>query len=227
MSLSNRARGMNSDRLFASLHLRGCGVAAFGLAAAMLGSSLGGGPASAQAPEPVPAERPRVASPAECEGKAALYTAGKIQVWVTRKGSMREDNPLRPLSPETLTVLQVAVNGRLASAVGRNFDQMRQGDAPNRLQEASGYPIVWDENAQSFPTSFRVVAEDGRLRLGPLVFQSCGDAPAAVAEKPRPPRATSRSAGEGRRGDSGGNRPGLPQGAIPSNGSGGLSLPQP
>ncbi len=173
-----------------------------------------------------PAER---ISPDSCLPRAAVYAAGSIRVWVTRIGTMLEDNPLRPLSRERLLVLQVVVNGRSATAYGPNFDQMRQGGSPARLEEASGSRIDWKAGARELPASFRVVAEDGRPLLGPLAFQSCGDAPAVAAEKPA--QARRRPSEEGRRapdGSGGGNRPGLPQGAIPSGGGGGgLSLPPP
>jgi hypothetical protein len=186
-------------------------------------------PAMAQAPGPAPLDPRPAGQASECGGKAALYAAGKVQVWVTRRGTLQEDNPLRPLSPATLTVLQVVVNGRSATAFGPDFEHMRQGGAPARLAEAAGHPITWDSGPQNCPAAFRVVAEDGRVLLGPLTFQSCGDAPAAAAEAPvRASRPRARPAGEGRRNEGeAGDRPGLPQGAIPSGGKGGLSLPQP
>ena len=174
-----------------------------------------------------PSVPPGPNSLSECGARAALYTAGNVRVWVLRRGTMQDNNPLRPMSRDQLIVLQVVVNGRSATAFGPTFDTLRQGGAPARLEEASGYPITWDSNSQGRPDSFRIVAEDGRVLLGPLNFGSCGDAPAAAVERPgraqqRPERA------EGRRSPSGDtNRPGLPQGAIPSGGTGGLSLPQP
>ena len=183
-------------------------------------------PAAAQNMELRPTVSGTAGSTSECGSKAALYSAGKIQVWVTRKGTMREDNPLRPLSSTELNVLQVVVNGRSATAFGVDFDNMRQGGAPARLEEASGHPIAWEVGSQGFPASFRVVSEDGRVLVGPLAFESCGDPPAFTAEKPgrTPPRAGSR---ERQRGEDAPNRPGLPQGAIPSGKGGGLALPQP
>jgi hypothetical protein len=200
-------------------------IALFALASLLAASH----PTLAQTPGAAPlGPRPPSHAP-ECGGKAALYTAGKVQVWVTRRGTVQEDNPLRPLSPATLTVLQVVVNGRSATAFGPDFEHMRQGGTPARLAEAAGHPIAWDGGPQAFPAAFRVVSEDGRVLLGPLAFQSCGDAPAAAAEVPvRASRPQARPAGEGRRNErEGGDRPGLPKGAIPSDGKGGLSLPQP
>ncbi|NNM72296.1 hypothetical protein [Enterovirga aerilata] len=198
------------------LRIASLALAATTIAAAALGQSLELRPT-------VPAE-PR--SPAECGPRAALYGAGKVRVWVLRKGTLREENPLRPLSPETLTVLQVVVNGRSATAFGPNFEEMRQGGAPARLEEASGSSIAWESGKENLPASFRVVSEDGRVLLGPLTFQSCADAPAVAAEKPA--SRTRSGGGEARRpARDAESRPGLPQGAIPSDGGGGLSLPQP
>ncbi len=171
-------------------------------------------------------------SPSECEGRASQYGAGGIRVWVVRQGIVEQDNPLRPLTRDRLTVLQVVVNGRSATAFGPDLQNMRQGGAPARLQEEIGQPIHWLSGSPP-PDAFRIVAEDGRVLLGPLAFEGCGEAPAVAAEKPAPaktrqggaenPPPATRSAPSG----AGGNRPGLPQGAIPSGGRGGLSLPQP
>ena len=166
-------------------------------------------------------------SPSECGTKAARYVAGKLAVWVTRTGTLQEDNPLRPLSRDTLLVLQVVANGRSATAFGPDFENMRQGGPPATLEAANGRPVAWEPDARGFPAQFRVVSEDGRVLLGPLTFEACEAAPAVAAEKPA--RAQPR-AGRGERGrepENGGSRPGLPQGAIPSGGKGGLSLPQP
>jgi len=182
--------------------------------------------ASAQEFELRPSVPPGPKSPSECGSRAAAYASGNVRIWVLRRGTMQEENPLRPLSRDQLIVLQVVVNGRSATAFGPSFDSMRQGGAPARLEEASGHRIAWDSGPQILPDNFRVVSEDGRVLLGPLSFDSCGDAPAVAAEKPA--RAQPKpERGEGRRPQGDGNRPGLPQGAIPSGGKGGLSLPQP
>ena len=193
----------------------------------LLGASAVVGAASAQEFELRPSVPPGPKTPSECGTRAAVYASGNVRIWVLRRGTMQEDNPLRPLSRDQLIVLQVVVNGRSATAFGPDFESMRQGGAPARLEEASGHWIAWDSGPQILPDSFRVVSEDGRVLLGPLSFETCGDTPTVAAEKPG--RAQPRAErGEGRRSPQGdGNRPGLPQGAIPSGGKGGLSLPQP
>ena len=166
------------------------------------------------------------ASPSACDGKAALYAAGGTRVLVTRHGRMREDNPLRPLSRDSTIVLQVVVNGRSATAFGPDFALMRQGGAASGLETASGYPILWQATLEGLPESFTIVAEDGRLLLGPLVFAACSEVPAVATEKSQPrPKSPSRE--QIRDPGPAANRPWLPQGAIPSGGKGGLSLPQP
>jgi hypothetical protein len=109
---------------------------------------------------------------------------------------------------------------------------MRQGGSPARLEEEIGQPISW-QSGSTAPEAFRIVAEDGRVLLGPLAFESCGDAPGGCCRETRGGQATQGTAEKGSSGARsapsgvGGNRPGLPQGAIPSGGRGGLSLPQP
>ena len=170
-----------------------------------------------------PGVSPRPRSAAECGSRAAVYAAGSVRIWVVRSGSILEDNPLRPLSPASLRVLQIVVNGRSATAMGPDFENLRQGGAPARIEEANGHPIAWESGLGNLPDRFRVVAEDGRVLLGPLTLQSCEEAPAVAAEKPLQPKRPARSSAP--RSDE--NRPGLPRGAIPSGGGGGLSLPQP
>ena len=175
---------------------------------------------------------PNPASPSECVARAAQYGAGAVRVWVVRQGVVEQDNPLRPLSRDRLTVLQVVVNGRSATAFGPDLQNMRQGGSPARLEEEIGQPISW-QSGSTAPESFRIVAEAGRVLFGPLAFESCGDAPAVAAEKPaaaKPRQGTAEKGSAGTRSapsGAGGSRPGLPQGAIPSGGRGGLSLPQP
>ena len=159
-------------------------------------------------------EEPRVPAPS-CGAEAGLYGSGGLKLWVTRRGTIEQENPLRPLSRETLLVLQVAVNGRLATAYGPDADHLRQGSAPARLEEASGHPVRWAPDGAELPASLRIVAEDGTVLLGPLAFQSCGPAPRAVpqaAAKPVPPPK---------------GRPNPPAASAPASGAPpGLSLPQ-
>ena len=160
-------------------------------------------------------------SPASCGTQARLYAAGGLRVWVTRQGTVEQDNPLRPLAPDKLLVLQVAVNGRLGTAFGPDFDNMRQAGSVQTLEQESGRPVRWSADGAAGPTTIRIVAEDGRVLLGPLAFRECGPAPRTSGPAPVPSaakigvparRATDTSAPD----QTSASRPGLPlpQGAI-------------
>lgn len=161
-------------------------------------------------------------SPVQCGTKAAQYRTASAKgpkLWVLRHGEMTRDNPLRPLTPERLVVLQVVVNGRLASAFGPDHDHLQQGGAVQDL-ERDGEPIRWAAGPDGLPPSLRVVAEDGRVLIDGLRFAECEAAPKARAVPPaaRAPSADApnRKAAEERSRP----RPGLPSGAME-----GLTLP--
>ena len=111
-----------------------------------------------------------------CQDRAALYSGDRgLRLWATRLGSMAPENPLRPISGNRLAVLQVTVNGRLATAYGPDFDHMQQGAAPKQLEAVVGTRIEWSGPGEPFPEAFRIVTADGTPVLGPLRFQECGD----------------------------------------------------
>lgn len=117
----------------------------------------------------------------DCGSREAVFGTGAQKVWVTRIGSALWHNPLRPLAPEPLRVVQVAVNGRGGSAFGTDFDHLQQGDPAATL--AGVEPVRWSAALGEVPAELRVVADDGRVLLGPLAFAGCGDAP-KVARAP-------------------------------------------
>lgn len=159
---------------------------------------------------------------ADCGPKAGLYVAAKgLRLWVTRRGEMGRENPLRPLSPERLVVLQVVVNGRTATAYGPDYETLQQGGAPRDLERDAADPIRWEPGADGLPPTLRVVGEDGAVLIDAMRFTECVEAPkarlAAPSRPPADPDKPSRRAAEERSRP----RPGLPQGAMD-----GLSLPQ-
>ncbi len=143
-------------------------------------------PAAAPTPEPVPPQASPVLPPSrECGTQAALYGAGAQKVWVTRIGTVSWRNPLRPMAPESLQVVQVAVNGRAGSAYGPDFETLQQGD-PAGLGGAD--PVRWAGALGDVPPTLRVIADDGRVLVGPLDFVSCGAAPKVARTSARPER---------------------------------------
>lgn len=189
------------------------GVRLCGGAVAILLSAL---PSAAQTNPPNPASTPTAEAGADCDTRAALYTAEKgFKLWVTRRGTMTQDNPLRPLSPEPKLVLEVAVNGRIATAHGADFAHLQRSGPPSQLEETSVGPIRWEPKMEGMPATMKVVADDGRVVLGPLRFVECGEAPKiAAATAKRPARKAPSQRGPA---PSSQAPPGLalPQGAIP------------
>lgn len=144
-----------------------------------------------------------------CSGRAAVFEDGKaFKLWLVRRGSLVVADPLRPLSSDPTLVLHIIVNGRVATAHGPDFTNLRRGGPPAKLEEESGEKIRWEGALEDLPSSLRIVAEDGRVVFERLAFSGCEDAPAVRA----PPSARPRAAGQTRP-----TKPpvALPQGAIP------------
>lgn len=147
---------------------------------------------AAEPPPPAPAQTPAPTFSANlpgltvaCEGKAALYDGGKdVAVWVTRTGLITIENPLRPLTPETIRVLQVVIGGKAATAYGPDLFALRRGGSPAALEATSGGPIRWDAAATPLPDTLNIVSETGQP-VAQLAFQSCGEAPAVPVAAPK------------------------------------------
>ena len=187
------------------------------------------GLAQAPAPAAVPdMPAPAAPKPSDCGPQAATYQAGKgPKLWVLRQGTMvLAENPLRPMSRDEAVVLDVVVNGRRATAFGPDLNHLRQGGSPKSVEHGGREPIRWAEGGVA-PAAIRVVAEDGRVLLGPMPFGGCEDAPAAKAVADKPAPAEQPAKGKRKRkeppagGESGGAPTHLPQGALD-----GLSLPK-
>lgn len=160
--------------------------------------------------------------PAACSGKAALFTSDRgTKLWVVRRGEMTmPENPLRPLSRDNAVVLQVVVNGRLATAVGTDYANLRQGGAVRDVEREGAEPVRWIEGFDGLPPALRVVAEDGSVLIGPMRFASCEDAPTAKAVAPVTPKAAAAASSRRKKQEAAPEPPGMPKGAID-----GLALP--
>lgn len=192
-----------------------------------------GSPALAQgAPAPVvPTPETFVpASPAPetqaCGAQAARYATEKgFALWVTRRGTMLQENPLRPLTPARFVILQVVVNGRLATAFGPDYARLQQGFSPGDLEKDGAAKISWVEGADELPPTIQVVGDDGGALFGPMRFVACGEAPKTkVAASPRPtPKPEPRPKGRNTAGGPDRDKvaPRMPEGALP-----GLSIPK-
>jgi hypothetical protein len=139
-------------------------------------------------PLAVPARAaPGDAAPACAAPQAAEFAGPKgFRLFVTRQGTMTWSNPLRPLSPETVQVLQVVIRNKLATAYGPDLSGLRRGPSPAALEAQNGATIQWAGSPDSLPPTLRIVADDGGQVLAELAFQACADAP-KVAE-PRAPK---------------------------------------
>ncbi|AWN35291.1 hypothetical protein [Methylobacterium radiodurans] len=119
-----------------------------------------------------------------CGAKAARFEGEKGgEVFVTRVGRAQVENPLRPLTPETTEVLQVAIGGKLATAYGPDLSALRRGGPPGAIEAQLGTAIRWQEGLPALPDPLTIVSEEGRpvARLG---FRECTEAPAVKAPPP-------------------------------------------
>lgn len=148
------------------------------LAALPAGLALSAGPARAAPEDAVPA----CAAP-----QAPEFAGGKgFRLWVTRQGTMTWNNPLRPLSPEALQVLQVVIRNKLATAYGPDLSGLRRGPSPAALEAQNGAPIRWSEALEGLPAALRILSEDDGQVLAELAFKACGDPPKVAMPKPAP-----------------------------------------
>lgn len=155
---------------------------------------------AAPAPEARPAEPLRAPAPAidrapldatfaapptiACGSQAARFEGEKgFEVFVTRVGRAQVENPLRPLTPETTEVLQVAIGGKLATAYGPDLSALRRGGPPGAIEAQLGTAIRWRETLPPLPDPLSIVSEDGRP-LARLGFRECTAAPAVKAPPP-------------------------------------------
>lgn len=132
-----------------------------------------------------------------CPAPQAPEFAGPkgFRLFVTRQGTMTWSNPLRPLSPETVQVLQVVIRNKLATAYGPDLSGLRRGPSPAALEAQNGATIQWAGSPDTLPPTLRIVADDGSQILAELAFQACGDTPKVAEPKaPKPVPAARKSA---------------------------------
>jgi hypothetical protein len=138
------------------------------------------GPAGPPGPATSPlAAGPPPAAPHDttCGARAALYTDEKGgAVWVTRKGQILHENPLRPLSKERVFVLEVMIAGKLATAYGPDASSLLRGGPPESVEKTFGEKIEWGNSDGAMPEHLQIVESAGEV-LARLRFKECGDAP--------------------------------------------------
>ncbi|AWN53799.1 hypothetical protein [Methylobacterium sp. 17Sr1-1] len=149
----------------------------------------------------VPLSLPARAAPGDaapaCPAPQVAEFAGPkgFRLFVTRQGTMTWSNPLRPLSPETVQVLQVVIRNRLATAYGPDLSGLRRGPSPAALEAQNGATIQWTGSPDTLPPTLRILADDGGQVLAELAFQACGDAPKVAEPKAPKPVPTARKGG--------------------------------
>jgi hypothetical protein len=134
------------------------------------------GPPGPPGPPAAVATADTVVEPARsCGAKAALYTERNLAMWVTRRGAITYENPLRPLSKETLSVFEVMVAGRPATAYGPDANSLQRAGTPKELEQTLGGTIAWTPGGE-MPDALQIVSATGEVvaRLG---FKECGDVP--------------------------------------------------
>ena len=124
-----------------------------------------------------------------CGSQSAHYTGENgFQLWVTRKGTITKDNPLRPGSPEQIVVLQVRIGTNIATAYGPDFESLIRGALPQQVAELHGASIAWAPTIDGLPQLLQIVSESGPDVLAKLHFKRCG-APLGLPKRPSPPAA--------------------------------------
>lgn len=170
------------------------------LVSALLSLLLSTSPVFAQATSAAPAgtegdaktDSPDVA----CAGAAAYSAGSGPQVHVVRRGSMSLQNALRPLSNATpAVVLQVTISGKVATAQGRDFEEMRRGGPPQQLEEESGSRIMWDKHLGVLPRTILIVGDERSEPIARLRFVACTNVPKVAPAGDRAVRTRGPNAG--------------------------------
>ena len=131
-----------------------------------------------------------------CAGAAAYSAGSGPQVHVVRRGSMSLQNALRPLSGATpAVVLQVTISGKVATAHGPDFGEMRRGGPPQQLEEESGSRIMWDKNLGALPRTILIVGDDRSEPIARLRFVACTNVPKVAPAGDRAVRTRGPNAG--------------------------------
>jgi hypothetical protein len=184
------------------------------------GAPVSSANAQDKTPEAVPrppaaeAQSPSAANDLACDGGPVIYWAGSgPKVQVRRLGKISQENPLR-LNSEVVPalVIEVNINGKIATAHGQSFEAMRRAGPPQQLEEESGQPIEWDAKLAGLPKTILILSDQGSEVVARLQFTECGKAPKparrrdlpAKAQLPNPPSPRSASESPHR----------IPQGAI-------------
>jgi hypothetical protein len=131
-----------------------------------------------------------------CAGAAAYSAGSGPQVHVVRRGSMSLQNALRPLSGAApVVVLQVTISGKVATAHGPGFEEMRRGGPPQQLEEESGSRIMWDKNLGALPRTILIVGDDRSEPIARLRFVACTNVPKVAPAGDRAVRTRGPNAG--------------------------------
>lgn len=136
--------------------------------------------ASAVAAAPTGPSAPPPAAPAAqvaCGAKTPLYTADNgFKLWVVRRGN------LAPGGAEPRIVLQVNIDGSLATTHGPDFAHMQTGGRAAQLEQQSGGRIAWDAKLGPLPDTIEIVSEGSSDPISRLRFKECGTPPRGKAE---------------------------------------------
>jgi hypothetical protein len=119
-----------------------------------------------------------------------------------RRGSINQDAVSGALPS---LVLQVNINGKIATAYGPGFQEMRRAGPPQQLEEETGGKIEWEKGLRALPGIILIVSEDGPEVIARLQFIGCATArnrptrakapkPSTNLEEQAPPRALPRGA---------------------------------
>jgi hypothetical protein len=131
-----------------------------------------GAPSAAVAPTSTPA-----AAEVACAPKSPLYAADNgFRMWVMRRGN------LAPGGAEPRIVLQVNIDGSLATTHGPDFARMQTAGPAAQLEQQSGGRVAWDTKLGPLPETIDIVAEGSADVISKLRFKECGTPPKGKPE---------------------------------------------
>lgn len=95
-----------------------------------------------------------------------------LRLAVIRAGLIRQQNPLRPLSTEPLSIWQVTVNGQPGFLRLAAPGVLQELPSLTELEYVNSAPVAWSPLPPEAPPEIRVVTAKGAT-VGPLRFAGC------------------------------------------------------
>jgi hypothetical protein len=102
----------------------------------------------------------------------AYSAEGGLRIAVVRVGILKQNNPLRPLSTQPLSIWQVAVNGKPGYLREVEPGLLQELSSVGELEYMNSAPVAWGSAPKQVPTEMTVLTTQSAT-IGPFRFAGC------------------------------------------------------